>query len=313
MRHPPYHIRPNKAIDRFLFIEALRRTERIVDLSAYTYYGFGGPYLEEFRVLYEFFPELRMVSLEKDGETLKRQRFHRPARTVALTRTVFRDYMLRKGALNGRSIVWLDYTDLKLQAFDDFQNVLGRVQSESVVKVTLRAQPRDYLKPEKQEGVRLEFGQFMVDSAATIPRSLGAFSGFIQGMLQVAAQKSLPASGGTVFQPLTSSYYSDGVGMYGLTGVVCSKDKQVEVRRAFRGWQFSRLNWGAPRCIDVPFLSTRERLHLQEHLPSKGSAVRKLQGALGYLIDFDRKTSAVKLRNYAEFHRYYPYLMKATP
>ncbi len=57
MTPPAYHLRTNKAIDRFTFIEAIRRMASPKELSECTYYGFGGPYLEDFRLLHESFPD----------------------------------------------------------------------------------------------------------------------------------------------------------------------------------------------------------------------------------------------------------------
>jgi hypothetical protein len=47
----PYHLRQNKAIDRNLFTDLLSRIGRYKNISDYTYYGFGGPYMEDFKVL----------------------------------------------------------------------------------------------------------------------------------------------------------------------------------------------------------------------------------------------------------------------
>jgi hypothetical protein len=86
-----------------------------------------------------------------------------------------------------------------------------------------------------------------------------------------------------------------------------------KVKRAFGDWHLRNLNWGMPRLIDVPTLSTKERLHLQRRLPCERHAGRVLRRALGYLIENDTKRTEGKLRQYADFHRYSPYFMKAVP
>ena len=101
--------------------------------------------------------------------------------------------------------------------------------------------------------------------------------------------------------------------MFTLTGVVCSRKQVDEVQRPFQDWQFSNLDWSEPKRIDVPILSTKERLHLQEHLPCGEHAGRVLREALGYLIDDDRQKTEDRLKQYADFHRYAPYFMRATP
>ena len=97
MSSPAYHLRPNKAADRFALMEAIRRLPRLGDggLEEYTYFGLGGPYLEDFRLLYEFCPDMGMVSIESEEEVYKRQKFHRPFRTLKLIQDEVSSYIDR--------------------------------------------------------------------------------------------------------------------------------------------------------------------------------------------------------------------------
>lgn len=319
MSHPPYHLRPNKAVDRFMFLEAIRRLEKLGDLSEYTYYGFGGPYLEDFRLLYDLCPEIEMVSIEKDEETLKRQKFHLPCGKIHLKNEPFNSFLAEYQANDKKSIFWLDYVGLKYQYFDDFMLLLGKVAADSMVKITLRAEHRDYIdadkrkQTEKSNTFRKEFGAVMPDPSADPPKKFTRFACFLQEMAQVAAQKALPAAMPLMFLPVSSFYYSDGTGMFTLTGVVCQREEVARVRGAFQTWRFANLDWQSPRHINVPVLSTKERLLLQCHLPCSENAGRALCKALGYLIENDRKTAESKLEQYADFHRYSPYFMRAVP
>ena len=58
MKHPPYHLRANKAADRLILMETITRVTRALSASMddYTYYGFGGPFLEDFKLIRKFFP-----------------------------------------------------------------------------------------------------------------------------------------------------------------------------------------------------------------------------------------------------------------
>lgn len=311
MRHPPYHLRPNKAVDRFMLIEVIKKLGRMGDLSEYTYYGFGGPYLEEFRLLYEFCPEIRMVSIEEDADTLKRQRFHLPCGTLRLEAAEFKSFLARYDSRDEKSIFWLDYTGLEFGVFEDFQVLLEKVAANSVIKVTLRAEPGDYI--DKADEFRRQFEALLSVSAADPPRSSAQFARLVQSMLQVAVEQTLPAAVEMTFQPLTSFCYADGAGMFTLTGIVCLRKEQRAIRDHFKGWPFANLNWGRPKLIDVPFLSTKERLHLQQHLPCEQDTGKRLLEVLGYTIDASRRRSALKLKQYADFHRFFPYFVKAIP
>jgi hypothetical protein len=320
MKHPPYHLRPNKAVDRFLLIEAIRLLGRkLGELKEYTYYGFGGPYLEEFRLLYEYFPEVKMVSIEEDENTFKRQKFHLPCGTLRLVKDRFKSFLAQYDSNDKKSIFWLDYTHLEYGAFEDFMDLLGKVADNSIVKVTLRAEPSDYNHPEKQieqkkaEEFRAKFGALMSAPPSEPPRDPEKFAGLIQKMLQVAAQKALPSVMPRTYQPLSSFSYTDGVGMFTLTGIVCLRNERKQVRETFKSWPFANLNWSKPKRIDVPFLSTKERLHLQQHLPCRRDAGKTLLKKLGYLVDNDKYRSVAKLGQYADFHRYFPHFMRGIP
>ena len=132
-------------------------------------------------------------------------------------------------------------------------------------------------------------------------------------MLQVAAQKALPAALPLMFQPVSSFYYSDGTGMFTLTGVVCRRDAVAKIKEAFTDQHFRNLNWSRPKLINIPFLSTQERLYLQKLLPCPTNAGRTLRLALGCLIADDAGMTEAALKQYADFYRYYPYFMKAVP
>lgn len=312
MKHPAYQLRPNKAVDRLTLIDAIRRLAKLGDLSEYTYYGLGGPYLEDFRLLYEFYPEIKMVSIEEDGQTYRRQKFHRPCGTLnlKLKRAHFRSFLSRYEASDKKSIFWLDYTGLEYGHFEDFMMLLGKVAANSMIKVTLQAEPREHLH--KAQEFREKFGALLPDRSAEPPRVPGGFVRLAQQMVQIASQNALPSAMPLMFLPVSSFYYSDGTGMFTLTGVVCFRSEEPRVREAFKNWEFANLDWAKPRRIDVPMLSTKERLHLQHRLP-RTNAGRVLRRALGYLIDTDVRTTEFKLGQYADFHRHFPYFMKAIP
>lgn len=313
MKHPPYHLRTNKAVDRFMLIEAIRCLGRPREMAQYTYHGFGGPYLEDFRLLHEYFPEMRMVSIEQNIETYKRQVFHLPCGQIRLRHVDFKSFLARYDCGDKKSIFWLDYTGLEYGQFEDFMSLLGKVADGSVVKITLRAEPGDYLKKEKEDEFNVMFRAVLPTSNAVPARDFEKFAALLQDMLQIAAQQALPSGTGFVYQPLTSFCYKDGDGIFTLTGVVSLRSELNRIRALFSTWRFANLNWARPKRIDVPFLSTKERLHLQKHLPCGHDAGRKLLKVLKYSIDDDRRRAAAKMKQYADFYRYYPHFVRAIP
>jgi hypothetical protein len=308
---PAYHLRPNKAVDRLIFMDAIGHLERLHTLDTYTYYGFGGPYLEDFRLLYERYPTIDAVSIERDSEVLKRQDFHRPCGTLRLEETELKSFIVKYDPRDRRSIFWLDYTNLRYSNFEEFSALIGKLAADSLVKITLRGQLQDFLN--KQEQFREYFSALMPDPSANPPVSQEAYASLIQKMLQIAAQRALPAATGMTFQPICTFYYSDGTFMFTATGIVCARSEKSAIRDKFRPWRFASLNWARPKRIDVPTLTTKERLHLQNLLPCARDAGSVLRRRLGYLIDDGRAKSESRLKQYELFHRYYPYVMRGVP
>lgn len=311
MRQPPYHLRPNKAVDRLLLIEAIRQLERLGhDLSEYTYYGFGGSYLEEFRLLYELCPRITMVSIESDEQVYRRQRFHLPCGSLELRNLDFRSFLANYQAKNRRSVFWLDYQGLDYSNFEDLAALANKVSNGSIVKISLRADPRDFQK--KDDDFRARFEAVM--PAQTVPfLAPDKFADYVQGMVRVATQKALPYAAGRAYQLISSFQYSDATRMVTLTGVVCGNESVATYRDLYASWEFANLDWRSPKLIDLPVLSTKERLLLAGHLPSGGNIGQQLVDALGYFVDDDRRRSVAKMKQYAEFHRYFPYFVRAAP
>lgn len=315
MRHPAYHLRPNKAVDRLTLIDAIRLLAGPDELQRYTYYGMGGPTLEDFRLIYEFYPEIKMVCIEKNDDTYKRQRFHLPcgSHRLKLQKILLTSFLAQYEAKDQNSIFWLDYPDLEFSNFDDFMNLLGKVGANSLIKITLRCNPLDYKEQGREDEFIEKFRLVLPGSLKALPFRLKDFAHLVQQMLQIAAQTALPSAMPQMFLPLCSFYYKDAAGMFTLTGTVCSRNEQNSVRKRFKGWQLANLDWNEPSEINVPFLSTKERLHVQRRLPCRRNAGRVLRRALGYLIEEDQKLTESKLQQYADFHRYFPYFIKAIP
>lgn len=325
MKHPPYHLRINKAVDRWLLVEVLMLLARHLEgLRGYRYYGLGGPFLEDFRLLGEHFAELPLICLESSEQTHLRQRFHRCAKNVSLRRETVASF-LATNSWDERAVYWFDYTDLSPARVQEFESLLDRVPEDSVVKITLRASLDslpDFVDRRtaeiSDEELDLRRQRYLEDFAARwsalVPpdtdygKLRGAhFPALLQAMLRVAAQRALPPGSGRRFQILHSCFYSDHTQMLSLAGVVCRDEDARRYRLMFRDWPHRNLRWARPKRIDVPVLSTKERMLLEAHLPARRSTGKALRRALGYNVDEGGPESIRKLKQYAVFYRHYPY------
>ena len=315
MKHPPYHLRVNKAIDRFLLVEILDILKTEYKMSDYTYYGFGGPFLEDCRLIHDRCPEIKIVSIERDEDTFERQKFHSFSANLDLIYGDF-DNFIADFSSSGREIFWLDYTNLEIGHFDDFKSILQKVSENSVVKITVRAElPSNAGSRNRDRKWRNFQEKYSEILPSTVQQEdiekLPNFINLLQEMLQITSQQAFSASGESVFQLLNSSYYKEPTRMLSVTGIVCNKSKVPEIERWFKNWKFINIKWEEPYNIDVPILSIKERLHLERYLPTGDPTGCALSEVLDYRIDEDEK-HLEKLQQYEKFSQYYPYFARVS-
>jgi hypothetical protein len=293
-----------------VFIEAVRALVDGSKSGAYAYHGFGGPFLEEFRVLYDSIPHLKMISVEEDADVHKRQQFHLPCRRIQLVLSRFSDYLAAFSPSEGGDAIWMDYTHLTYEPFSDLMTVLDKTQGVSLIKFTLPAGGKDFA--DKADEFQQTFANLLSSQSAGPPGTAPAWAALLQEMVQVAAQRALSGLE-RVYLPLTSFLYSDGTPMYSFTGVSCPSKESGSVANRFSRLPFNAQGWATPTQIAIPILSTKERLKLQCLLPRAGNAGKVLLSRLGYLIGQNSEESEEALSQYARFHRHSPYYMRAVP
>ena len=321
MKHPPYFLRFNKAADRLTLIEAIKRVGRLSgNLDDYTYYSLGGPFLDDFRLMYEFYPEIALVSIEETKETFKRQLFHRHCGNIVLYYGDMAAFISQYQPEDEKSIFWLDYTGFQLSHFNDFKRILRKVNPGSMIKITLQADPKEYYRvtDENHEENFLYFrrtlGDYLPDPSCNPPKLVDEFVCLVQKMLQIAANQAFPAEETPlIFQPVCTFYYSDSIFMLTLTGIVWPRQDLEKINKAFKNWEFLNLTWADPKLIDIPILTTKERLLLQGILPGDQPQGLKLFKKLGYRIEYDDAKTIEALEQYAAFHRYSPYFTQGLP
>ncbi|MBL9181155.1 MAG: hypothetical protein JNN17_03380 [Verrucomicrobiaceae bacterium] len=322
MKHPPYHLRANKAVDRFLLVELLRSVgENFGPISDFTYYGFGGPFLEDLKLLDEYLPEVRLVSIEASTHTRQRQELHRFSSRLRLIPGTMDDFLTHDYAPGKRDIFWLDYTDLKYSRIQEFQRVIGLVPLDSIVRITLRAEidyaPSRYepfLNSEEfrrlLEGIQQEFervfGKVLGNKAEEMIHDRDKFPSIVLSMLREAAEDITRDAGDREFLPFHTICYEDQTQMLTLTGMVVGRNMSQSVAERFTSAKFATFDWSTIQHIELPVLSLREVMKLAPLLPDKQRSGDELWNALGYNIADKRKRSEVALENYGLFHRYHP-------
>lgn len=72
-----YNLRPNKYVERHLFIELLAMLVGTNDPARFVYISLGGPQMEDHRLVHQQLNLHNMISLESDEVIHRRQLFNR--------------------------------------------------------------------------------------------------------------------------------------------------------------------------------------------------------------------------------------------
>lgn len=325
-----YHLRQNKAIERNLFIDLLRRVGYARNISDYQYIGFGGPFMEDFKLLHNAVRITDMHSIERDKNTHLRQKFNRPTSFVQLHNCDSRTFFDKTLNTDKNSVVWLDYaTPKELGAqFTEFLDVASKLGEFDIIKVTLNANPASLGKVEyknnEQREERLKelsdrLGEFL--PASTQPKDLLAanYPDTLQKCIRHTASFLADRAVRLCFRPLASFTYSDGGHtMLTVTGIIlnarASGYRSFLNQTRMKHWEFNGLNWKPPIKISVPTMSIKERLKVEEALPLP-SSTRKPADRLKKQLGFwpCNESDAILLENYAKFYRSFPYFSKVNP
>lgn len=327
---PAYHLRPNKAVDRLLFIEMIHALELYIPIDKHTYVSLGGPFLEDIRLVAQSFPKLSLVSIEEDVEIYKRQKFHHCSTRLTLRREPFATY-LATSYPTSPTITWADFVDFDRETLTQVSDIARKATPSSMLRVTVRAVSPvfDELRVPRREflpaGRAKEFDAFSEDfqKRFTVPdaaydRSWFSWPAFgeeqyptlVCQMLNAAIAGACAAP--KRFMPLHACMYSDGTVMLSFTGIFCLAEHWDETAAYFAGEGYLAGKAIHVEPINVPALTTKERLHLEGLLPTKKRDGRVCQDTLKYLIEGERseRESVYRLEQYERYHRFYPYFAK---
>jgi len=141
-KQPFYHLRPNKSIDRSLFVQTLIGLSRELPISDYKYTGFGSYLFDDFKLLHDTLNISNMVSLEKDEVEFQRAVYNAPYGCISIQNTDSTQYISDLSIEDGEhNIFWLDFvapSELGTQ-LSDYSTLLNLLNPEDIVRITLNA------------------------------------------------------------------------------------------------------------------------------------------------------------------------------
>lgn len=329
MKHPAYQLRTNKALDRLTLISQIGLM--IDDPKKATFYSLSGPFLEDMKLAHQAFPQMKLVSIESNEHTFKRQKFHQFTSRLTLKRSALGEFITHLYEPGHQDFFWLDYTDLQLRRFQEFRDVVTRAPHGSIVRITVRAEPDWTLSHTKQlltdeEQARLkekieadfirEFGGVLSHDAPKTPLCTSPeFARVIQLMIRRIASEALDNGSERDFLHMSSARYDDGSQMLSVTGAVLNRDQIVPFRQKLKEKDLllEQGEWSEPIEIQVPNLTMLERHVLDKNLPKRSQAKigEQLHAKLKYNIDNGERRSIDALKQYARYYLEYPSFIKA--
>jgi hypothetical protein len=315
----PYHLRQNKAIDRNLFVDLLSRVGRFRNISEYRYIGFGGPFLEDFKVLHGALRISKMISLDGDGEVVKRQEFNQPISCVELIPELSGDF-LRHHEFLDPSVVWFDYTmpkSLGLQ-LAEIELLTRKSNPGDIIRVTLNASPEALGKPDSAADTDLKeyrlsvaqdrMAEYCPANASEDDVSAAKYPNLLLKCVESALKKGMDTKRTSVIEPLSAFVYADGQQMLTVTAIVLQKidlDPFYQATR-LKSWAYRCIDWSPPRSISVPQLSAKERMFIEGLLPGESDPAA-ISSKLGYMIGDNPKEAEQLLSNFLQYYRLFPW------
>lgn len=334
----PYRLRPNKAVDRELFLSLLMRLAPKLGLEKYHYIGLGGPFLEDFRLLHSRIGIGRkrgsrtvgqLTCVESELEVHKRQRFNRPVACIKCVHSTLEQF-LDQTTFTAPAIIWLDYTAPGRIAsqIQRFAATVGNVPIGSVLRVTLNADPGslgespsgkdlsvevdgDVSADRAQKPTKAEwrFARFIERLGTLVPSGLTAdamtfkkYGPTLLHVLKLAVEKQALSFTDRRIVWALATHYADGQAMVTAALVVCHRDETV-IEKLVKGWEFYATP-DEPHRIELPALSSLERLTME----SQNNAHRKLGFDLAKVVE--SRLGVDPFEVFKKFYRLYPHFSR---
>ena len=326
----PYHLRPNKYVDRQIFIDLLHRLDRERPLSQSVYVSMGGKFLDDHKAVRFAFDLAGSVSIEKFGRVVPRQNFNKPFEDVACLERESKDFVSGFSEFrthypaDANFIVWLDFVKPaeRLIQLEEYSTLVGFGKPYDVFRITVNANAEtlkgsDAKKPDQYKTVmdwRLaifesQLRKFPCDASAAEMTSAG-FPAVLARAIGVAALEGAKRKK-FVVRPLSITSYSDGQHpMLSITAILLPSNMADDfmARPWFAEWKHRATDWSSVSKIEVPDLSMKEKMLIDRHLNVLDD--QQIANELGFNLGEDEASTLRKLSQYREHFRFYPQFVR---
>ncbi|MGS5086299.1 O-methyltransferase [Hydrogenophaga sp. A37] len=225
------------------------------------------------------------------------------------------------------TVVWLDYTsaeDLNEQ-LNEFHGVVAKLDTYDVAKITLNAStlglgqfseiPEIQRAVKRRETLRARIPTFAPADLTDKDFQTKNYPTTLQRCVQNSLHDLSARNTELYFHPLSTFSYADGQTMLTITGMVFKASDDARVKQFIANsrldkWPFANLEWTPPMSINMPALSAKERMKLDECLPIDEEAVKNPADHLKKHLGFVPGANDGELSNYAKYYRQYPHFSR---
>lgn len=325
----PYNLRPNKFVERQLFVELLGKIVSTHSPDEFVYVSLGGPQLEDQRLIHHRLGIKNLVSLEESPAVYQRQLFNCRPSYIKCKNESTGDFIsdldqFIEEYYKKTCIIWLDYTNCRRRdQLVEYQTLLGKLWIGDIVKITMNANahtlsPREGEEPWNEvykrrcAALRKQLDTYLPSS---LPSEIShrTFPFILCESIKKASLNALRSKPELSPVPVAVFVYQDGQHQM-LTFTVCIVSSKDVVRfcedLCTRGWEYLPFSssdspsWSTYTEIQVPNLTAKERLYIEQVLFSEDDEI--VHEKLPFLLDEDKSVSLAMLREYARHYRRYP-------
>lgn len=302
-----YLLRPNKNVERKLFLEMFGRLGGDIDFDGYGYVGMGSLWFVDFNLIHKRLGISDLVSIEREAPD--RAEFNRPFGCVRVEPGDSTKVLPELKLGHKPHIIWMDYdSNLSGPVLDDIRHLTSDAAVGSILIVSVNAhvcQVRRQKDPDDRpmdelEALRFTAGDLVPADLTDIDFSRATFPGVVSRILVNAFRHGVRAAARTHdFQLLVNVTYGDNAPMVSVGGILQDPETPTDLER------LSTLPFWPPDErpfeIDLPILTMREKAALDRHMPgSRPPTVQEIQDE--YHFELDQS----KLDSYHRFYRHYP-------
>ena len=316
-----YIFRPKKQIERKVLIELFQKIQNTlnINISEYQYIGLGSIYYYDFILFHKYLNIRDMISLD-DKDYPNRFEFNKPFDFITFKPMSTTDF-LSNNELDKRSFIWFDYDSSLISCkkkrngneflflpnktiFEDIQIITKKGKELDLFILTVNIKIQDYLfnSPRFKKAFIDEYDEYLSDQYKKVNNiTFEKYPLIIQNII-INIFRNNEQFHPVKFRKLFSFIYQDGAPMYTIGGIFSKdnlQDKLVEED------SFSQTDENKVINIDVPLLTYYEKMKLDKKIVDIEKNLDSLnEEKIIEMLGFEMEPS--ELRNYLDYHRYYP-------